>query len=474
MKFLLITDIPPCKDFTAGLVLDQLCRFLPRGSIACFAVVNPGLQATLTADLDWIPIAYTRKRNENAFVRLPGLFGFPFRFLFETLRRTIVVPRLTKQAVDFGRKQGVTAVWVVLQGQTVVQMAAEVAQRLGVPLYTQVWDPLIWWLVANHIDRFNRRKALADFDKALRSSRACAAASWAMADHYQRRYDTYSTPVISSHSPAIAAYPELGDFPGDEIVIGMAGQFYAGQEWLQLVRALNMAGWQVDGHNVSVLVLGPSEPPGEAPLKKISYLGWHSQADAIQILAKCHILYCPYPFAQNMAEVVELSFPSKVALYLAAGRPVLFHGPQSASPAISLESCGAGEIVDDVHAAAIYNGLWRLVADPIHYQELGKKAQAAFLRDFTTTAMRENFGRFLAGGDTNVHASLMEVPDALPSPPVFYPDVRSFLLIPLVTPFFMMVASLTWKFARDAKHCLRRATNQLAALCSTREKGARR
>jgi hypothetical protein len=69
---------------------------------------------------------------------------------------------------------------------------------------------------------------------------------------------------------------------------------------------------------------------------------------------------------------------------------------------------------------------------------------------------------------------LMEVPDALPSPPVFYPDVRPFLPIPLLTPFFMMVARLTWKFARDPKHCLRRMTDQLAALCSTREKGAPR
>ncbi len=65
MKVLLLTDIPPTKDFTAGLVLDQLSRFMPRDSLCCFAVVNPELNLQVSEDLSAIPITFHCKPNEN-------------------------------------------------------------------------------------------------------------------------------------------------------------------------------------------------------------------------------------------------------------------------------------------------------------------------------------------------------------------------------------------------------------------------
>ena len=41
MKVLLLTDMPPCTNYTAGLVLDQLCSFLPEGSLGCFSLLHP-------------------------------------------------------------------------------------------------------------------------------------------------------------------------------------------------------------------------------------------------------------------------------------------------------------------------------------------------------------------------------------------------------------------------------------------------
>lgn len=454
MKILLLTDIPPCKNFTAGLVLDQLCRFLPKESIACFAIVNPAIDAKLTPDLDWIPIAYARKRNEAAWrfslrpfidrvgrlrdkiarihpglaapfrpiiglmnvlanpARTPSrirseigrLLFFPTTWAVETLYRRIAVPRLAEKAVAFGRAQKVDLVWAVLQGQTLVQIAPEVAARLGVDLVTQVWDPLEWWLLANRIDRLNRRVALADFDRALSASRACITASWAMARDYEARYGTRSIPVITSHPEDWGCTPDLAPFPRDAITIGMAGQFYAGSEWLQLLRAMNMSGWTVRGRPVTITVLGAVPPPGEAPSGRVRHLGWHEQRDGIALLSTLDLLYCPYPFAPDMKEVSRLSFPSKVVMYLAAGRPILLHGPDFASPAIYLRERGAGLVVPDFNAAAIYNGLCRLVDDPALYRELGRNAQRAFQRDFTLPSMRAAFEAAL-GIDAAKHAA---------------------------------------------------------------------
>lgn len=428
MKILLITDIPPCKEFTAGLVLDRLCRFLPRGSIACFAPVDPTIYPKLSKDLEWIPIEYARKRVETAWrPRGLGLIGrlqtllyerrpssrllqfllFPivlltrgaYRLLYrypwfvvawavERARRKFVVPRLVDQAVKFGKAQDVNCLWVVLQGQTVTQMATEVAERLNVPLITQVWDPLNWWLQARNIDRYNTRSANSDFDRALKASRACMTASWAMAAEYQKRYGTPSFRVDASHATSIAKQPALSSFPRKVIDIGMAGQFYAGSEWFQLLRALALAGWQIQGTPVRVTVLGGSKPPGEG---RIRYLGWRSQEEAVAILSDLDVLYCPYPFASHMEEVSRLSFPSKAALYLAAGRPIVFHGPDWSSPAKYLSEHNAAYIVNDLHCAAIYGALCHLYCDTKLYRELGENAQKTFQLDFTLESMRSNF-----------------------------------------------------------------------------------
>ena len=46
-----------------------------------------------------------------------------------------MVPRLTAQAVAFGREQNADLLWAVLQGQTATQMAPEVARQL--PTYSE-------------------------------------------------------------------------------------------------------------------------------------------------------------------------------------------------------------------------------------------------------------------------------------------------------------------------------------------------
>jgi hypothetical protein len=175
----------------------------------------------------------------------------------------------------------------------------------------------------------------------------------------------------------------------------MAGQFYAGTEWLALIRALNMAHWRVSDKNVHIIVVGAMRPPGDIPPERIDYLGWKAQDEALRILSDCHILYCPYPSDAELAETARLSFPSKLTLYLAAGRPVLFHGPSFSSPARYLAEHGAGLCIDSKLPSAIYNGLVRLVEDTTLYRRIAHRGQAAFQRDFTLDVMRDRFFEFL-------------------------------------------------------------------------------
>jgi len=398
MRILLLTDVPPTRKLTAGLVLDRLCRFLPPGAVACFAVVNPSIDTELTDDLRGvIPIHYVDKPKEdglNQFARWPWLKPVA-QWLRGLHDRHVAVPRLVEKAAQFGRTHKVDAVWVTLQGQTMIHMAKPLAERLGVPLFTLVWDPLSWWLKSNAAEPATARAAQKAFDEAILASRAVATASWAMTEEYNRRYRGFSVPVIASLDASVARSPPPRPHREGELVIGMAGQFYALNEWEQVVSAFNACNWRIAGRDVKLRLAGHYAPPSNIPPGKLETLGWLSQPDLVQHLSECDLLYCPYPFDPAMDEVSRLSFPSKLVAYLAAGRPVIFHGPKSASPARYVVQHGAGLITENVFASSVYNVVERLAKDSELYARCAENATRAFMQDFTFERMRECFFEFL-------------------------------------------------------------------------------
>ncbi|TIX87104.1 glycosyltransferase [Rhizobium sp. P44RR-XXIV] len=398
MKILLLSDIPPCDNYTAGLVLSAMVRFVPRDGICCFAVVNAGLDIRTTSEFANIPTEIHAKPNENwswlpkrRFIRkVSSLVSLAGEFFIE---RT-AVRSLIDKAVAFGREQNVDRVWAVLQGQTTIRMAQSVADKLGVPLHTHVWDPFSWWAKANRIDGLTSRRVQSLFDQAIQNSRCIATASEPMAQLYRDRFKVNAVPVISSHARSMAHFSEVVEDKRRPILIGMAGQFYAAGEWLQLLRAMQSSGWTIAGRPVRIVVLGPQRPPGGVDAH-ISFLGWKSQPDAASVLSQCDLLYCPYPFDPGMKEVSLYSFPSKLVLYLAAGRPIVFHGPAYSAPAHYIKSRQCGLVAEKLNASAIYNELERLISNPDGYRSMALNAHAAFLKDFTLESMERAFNAFI-------------------------------------------------------------------------------
>jgi hypothetical protein len=400
MKTLLLTDVPPCSNYTGGLVVAQMCRFLPAGDLVVFCAQNAYLKPEPVADLADLSIVTVAKPDETPRREMYGMrIGVLGSWAVETARRTLGRRALVDQAVAFGRQHGVTSLWAILEGQTIVRMTNAVAARLGVPLRCQVWDPLAWWLRAHGVDSWNRRWDLALFDRTIRRSVACATASWKMAESYAMRYGVTTVPVVASLDRALARSASPAPRCADTLVIGMAGQFYAVDAWASLVEALNRASWTVGGRAVSLRVFGKDCPVDGIPPGRLDFRGWQSQQAVIGALAEtCDLLYCPYPFDADMADVSRLSFPSKLGTYFAAARPILFHGPADSSPASYLRAKQAGWICATRNPDAVAASLVRLGGDAALYRRLAIGAHAAFA-DFTLETMRAATLRFLGYRD---------------------------------------------------------------------------
>lgn len=398
MKILLLSDIPPNTRYPAALFLAGLCQFVPHDSLACFCVVNPQLEASVRPDLDWLPVQFEEKPREATY-HIPTPLGMRiskvYNLAWESYVSQVKIPQIAEKAIRFGREQGCDVVWCTLEGQTLIRLARQVADGLGVPLRTQVFDPPFWWLRDHLVNAVSSRRILATFDAALRRSRTCAAGSWAMAEEYRRLYQTNAIPVIPSLRAEVACAAQATLEPDGPFVIGVAGTLYAQQEWQALLNALACAKWQIAGRPVKVLVLGASLTLQANSQQIIEYRGWHAQEDTIQILSQASVLYCPYWFDPVFEHEARLSFPSKLVTYLAAGRPVFFHGPAYASPHRFLAQHEAAVACHSLEPDAILEGLRRLAADADLYAQLAHAGAQAFRTHLTVASMRAAFAQFL-------------------------------------------------------------------------------
>ncbi|WP_458425195.1 glycosyltransferase family protein [Methylorubrum extorquens] len=401
-----MTDIPPSHSYTAGLVTAQMCRALEQDELVAFIIMNKDLNPKPSPDLSQIPISFASKPNERGTKYIGGRnFGELGSFIHETRNRYGLTPDLVEQAVRFGRKHNIDQVWAILQGQTMVRVSRRIARRLGVPLKTQIWDPLSWWHQAWGVDRVNRLLDNYEWAKTLQSSKIVASASPAMSRYITNKYGTPSFPIIAAVDPSSAFRAATNFVSEGTFVIGMAGQFYASDSWLALCTALQSCGWMVAGRKVVLKIMGEASPPNSIPEDNYEYLGWLEQSDVIKVLASdCDICYCPYPFAANMEEVSRLSFPSKIVIYLASGRPILFHGPDYSSPSPYIIDNNVGVCCDSLSPDKIVSAVNEFL-DQAAYSKFASSAHIAFMRDFTTDKQRALVREFLglqSGGTRHI------------------------------------------------------------------------
>jgi glycosyltransferase involved in cell wall biosynthesis len=229
----------------------------------------------------------------------------------------------------------------------------------------------------------------------MRSSSSCAVASWAMADRYNELYACNAIPVIPSLDHSWSVAPAKSIHNRDTVIIGFAGQLYAEAEWLNLLLMFEKVNWIISKKKIILRVLGRSLHVTANSVHNIEFLGWHNQLETIRLLSETDMLYCPYWSNPVFHEEARYSFPSKLTTYLAAGRPVFFHGPAYASPARFLLEHDAAIFCHDLSPVNIYNCIERLIRDDELYERLASNGHKAFQTCLTIDIMRKQFEKFI-------------------------------------------------------------------------------
>ncbi len=392
MTILLLTDIPPCMNYTAGIFLNHLVNMIPENNIVCFTVLNPELKPEIPPRIEF-PIKTVDKPRENwGYI---SKIGPLVSFVMETLIETFSIPKISHEVAAFARAHNVDAIWCTLEGQSMIRLACQVARETNLPLYTQVWDTPGWWMRAWKVNPTSARRVIKDYEKVIQASACCGAASWAMAEEYQASFGIKCVPLVSCLEKGMALEPAREPKLTDGVLrIGLAGQIYARDTWDAFIAALDSVNWKICEYPVQIKVLGQwLDPALNRP--EIEFLGWHSQQETIEILSQLDVLYCPYWFDKAFEQEARFSFPSKVTTYLAAGRPVFFHGPEYSSPGRFLKDGNAGVCCHSAAPSEIIQQLNDLIRDEKFYGAMAQNGHQLFLEKLSFEALRENLYRFL-------------------------------------------------------------------------------
>jgi len=392
-RVLLLTGTPPGYSGVGGIFLKELCMSYPKDSICCCTLPRTRSNAN---DLDWLPIEYFVRPRERGF-ELLGHFGQVSVLFVQQYMMLTRNPALVRHITRFGRQYDTEIVWSILNSPALIHLAHKVAATLSVPLVVTVWDPPERFAVDLRMDAFSKRLLLREFAKTLRAADRCAVASEEMHEEYKKRYGIESVVLIHGVHPKLHRPATKQLAKSDQFIIGVAGSLYAQPEFKALISALSSVGWRLVGRDVIVRVLGSVIPIHTSSLDKvhIEYFGWRTLEETIDILSKVHITYLPYWFDKRYSMAVRLCFPNKLSTYLAAGKPVLFHGPEDSSPAHFFGKYPVGLCCHSLEKGPIIESLKRFITDAELYTLAAKAGQEALDKELNLNVFRQRFAALI-------------------------------------------------------------------------------
>ena len=395
-KLLLVTRLSPAEPGVGTIFLRGLLEIYPSDRIA-------------VATWSQVPDSKWPDTLRGVARRwVPGVpeYGFPHggrlvrrysRWLHSRYAARRYLRRTIAEIVRFGREQGVEALWVPLASPTEINLAAKAARELNVPLLTLVWDPpahylpLFWGLEGRALG-----DVMHNFDAALRASERCAVASDAMKVHYEERYGVPCVTMIHGFPRDRWIPPSDERRPRSRFILGYAGSIYAKDEWKALLDALASANWSIGGREVTVRVLSSVLAIETSQPVRIDYLGWRPQDETLRLLSEVDACYIPYWFDPKYREAVKYCFPNKIPTYLAAGRPLFFHGPEESTPAQFIAQHPVGIACHSREPSAIVAALRRFIEEPEIYRRAAEAIPRVLDEELSEDVFRRQFSEFVA------------------------------------------------------------------------------
>ncbi len=241
-----------------------------------------------------------------------------------------------------------------------------------------------------------------EFGRVYRQAASRLCVSPFMRDDYRERYGVEGTVLYPSRAadcPKFDAPPERIARNDHPFTVAFGGSINS-PGYVKALRTLADALIPIGGQ---LLLFGPLTPGAarQAGLERpnIVLRGLVKSGELVTRLRdEADALFVPMSFDPADRANMEISFPSKLTDYTAAGLPLLIHGPDYCSAVRwARENPGVAEVVSDDGETQLKAAIARLVNAPEHRVRLSNEALKVGRRYFTCEAAREVFHQALVG-----------------------------------------------------------------------------
>lgn len=407
-RTLLLTSHPPGGHGVGQIYTRSLCRLLPDQSVAVVALQSPDDHWSPDDDAGLIDWQRLSRRYESAYRPCGGVFG---EAAAAAGVRGLLQPhagKLVAQAAGWGRTVEIERLIAILDGPSVMLMAAPLADRLGVPLHTLVWDVPDHVLPSFGHTRWSARPLQAGFNAALRRSRSVAVMSRSMQRRFEADYGVRTAilrqPIESAWSSSAAS---MTPHAADDFVIGFAGSATARDEMELLCRTLDAMNWSIGGRRVRLRVYGLRFVCQAQTPRWIEYRGYVPEtADVVAGLSECDVLFLPQPFQDRGRAFAEYSFPTKFTTYLAAGRPTLILSPPYSALSEFCREQDLPIVCGRLQEDSVRDHLQRLVGDSEWRDDVARRLRAVAAEEFAPELALSRLREWLADPEAQAPSSL--------------------------------------------------------------------
>ncbi|MFZ2089298.1 MAG: glycosyltransferase [Desulfobaccales bacterium] len=391
-KLMVISTSLPGTRHGGGVIQDAILQGYPRDRYVCVSLRPPDWETmggNTPASLAGVPCLVApvtpepRWRGARFYLPVVRAWGF-----------FLAAPWRVRQAVAFGKRHGVDLVWGEFQGEALL-LAAGVAAGLKAPLVGTIWDDPEGWLADARYDCLSRRLLLLRFREALHAARQVSTVSEAMQADYRRRYGLKSVILRYGHDLEDAVGEAQNSNP-ENTVVGFAGTVYGEDAWRSFLAAcvrINAAGRLPP---IKIRIFGNEGFPYPHPGVEVICEGWLPRQEMLRRLAAVDFCYLPYWFAPDKRRHAELSFPTKLTTYIAAGRPVLYHGPTWAFAHEVMQRWQVGAGAHSLDPEEISWVIIRVSLDEPLKKTFSLASRQAFEQEFNSGVMLGNFLKLIS------------------------------------------------------------------------------
>ncbi len=397
---LLVTASPPGNAGVGQIIVTEIVRHLPAGSVSLFALLRAGETWSPSAEFCHLPVARAVRKYEHGFHRGPrGLREAGSWLAFQGLYLPHV-RRLKQEVVDMARRQKVDSLCIILESATLIDLARELVADGEFPVYPLVWDTPEHLHNYQHQCPFNLSSLEAAFGHVMRAVPRAAVVSSEMAATYRRQFDTEC--VIVRHSVESAqtnhtAMCQEAEHREGPLTIGFAGSATAPIELELLFATLDDLDWSLNGRDIEVHLFGPRFVLQSSRPRRIVYRGNHSVSSTVSLLARdCDILFMPQIFAPEHRTLATMSFQTKFSTYLAARKPVLLLAPEGSTVGIFLQAHPVGVWCQQLDRTDMRNALVAICGDEFAPASIAGVLDRVLTDEFSTATFRRRLGEFLA------------------------------------------------------------------------------